>query len=166
MALKRKTSFILNFILVIVLVFFVGLLKSIDFKNVDSENEINNISFATEMNMFVSTTTVFLEVVSSEKDRIKGLSDRKSLDSDSGMLFQFEKPGIRGIWMKDMNFPIDIAWLDKDFKILHIESYVKPESYPEIFKPEVEALYVLEVVSGFFDRFNINLGDILDIRNK
>jgi uncharacterized membrane protein (UPF0127 family) len=51
--------------------------------------------------------------------------------------------------MKDMNFPIDIIWLDKDKKVVYIVKNAPPESYPyEHFEPKEEARYVLEVAAG------------------
>ena len=41
----------------------------------------------------------------------KGLSGR--VETNDEMLFVFEREDYYGFWMKDMNFPIDIAWLDK-----------------------------------------------------
>jgi len=66
------------------------------------------------------------------------------------MLFVFENPGIHGIWMKDMKFPIDIIWLDKDMSVISKELNVSPDTYPQVFYPSREAYYVLEVKAGTF----------------
>ena len=55
----------------------------------------------------------------------------------------------RCFWMKDMNFAIDMIWLDKDRQIVTIQSNVSPDSYPKSFCPDKPAQYVLEVNSGF-----------------
>lgn len=88
------------------------------------------------------------EVADDETERVEGLSGRSGLDANKAMLFVFEKPGIQGIWMKDMKFAVDIVWLDGNKKVIKIEENVKPSSYPEIYGPPVKSLYVIEFASG------------------
>lgn len=75
----------------------------------------------------------------------KGLSGTAMLAPDTGMLFIFKTPGQYGFWMKDMQYPLDIIWLDSSFKIVHIEENVTPATYPKIFYGTPDTLYVLEV---------------------
>lgn len=89
----------------------------------------------------------------------KGLSGHKPLKSDEGMLFVFEEMGKYGFWMKDMLFSIDIIWIDNELNIVHIEKSVSPQTYPKIFTPEVQALYVLEVSAGEAQQQNVKIGD-------
>ncbi|OHA99929.1 MAG: hypothetical protein A3H52_02555 [Candidatus Zambryskibacteria bacterium RIFCSPLOWO2_02_FULL_39_26] len=89
----------------------------------------------------------------------KGLSGRMSLDEDQGMLFVFQKPDKYGFWMKDMLFPIDIIWFDQNFKIIHVEKSVSPQTYPKIFTPESNSLYVLEISAGQVQKLGIQIGD-------
>lgn len=93
----------------------------------------------------IGEVEIIAEVSDTRSEQIKGLSGRASIGKMEGMLFVFEELGRHGIWMKDMNFPIDILWLDEDKKIIHIEENVSPDTYPTVFRPDGEALYVLEV---------------------
>jgi len=52
-----------------------------------------------------------VEIARTESEHKKGLSKRDKLDSDKGMLFVFNKPGIYTFWMKDTLIPLDIIWL-------------------------------------------------------
>lgn len=90
---------------------------------------------------------------------VKGLSGRKSLGQDEAMLFVFQSPGIYKFWMKDMNFPLDIIWLDKDRKVIHIEHNLSPSTYPKVFGPDLPALFVLEVNSGIANNLSLSVGD-------
>jgi uncharacterized membrane protein (UPF0127 family) len=74
-------------------------------------------------------------------------------EDDPGLLFVFDEPGLHGIWMKDMRFPIDILWLDDAFQVVDVRKNVAPDSYPTVFKPTKPARYVLEVTAGFADRY-------------
>lgn len=75
----------------------------------------------------------------------QGLSGWTSLQSSQGMLFVFNKDGKYPFWMKDMNFPIDIVWLDSTYNIVHIEKDLAPSTYPNSFSSNLPARYVLEL---------------------
>lgn len=94
-------------------------------------------------------------------DRIKGLSDTPFLPEEVVKLFIFDTVGLHSIWMKDMNYSIDIMWLNEDKEIIYIMEEVSPDSYPESFAPNKEALYVIEAVAGFVQKNEIGLGDVL-----
>lgn len=103
-----------------------------------------------------------VEVADTSTERIKGLSGKEELSEDEGMLFVFDKEGYYGIWMKEMNFPIDIVWLDKNKKIIHVENAASPETYPKAFTSSSPALYVLETSANFFKSHKIKIGDIAE----
>jgi len=106
-----------------------------------------------------SESAVLVELARSRAERIRGLSGRQSLASDSGLLFVFEEPGPQGIWMKEMNFAIDIVWLNKEGVVVHIEAWVSPESYPDVFESPEPAQYVLEMNAGSVDNLGLMVGD-------
>jgi uncharacterized membrane protein (UPF0127 family) len=100
-------------------------------------------------------------ILTSEDEREKGLSGTPSLATDRAMLFVFPNDSKWGIWMKDMNYPIDIVWLDSGHKVVHMVKNAQPSSYPDtIFQPERPARYVIELVSGTIERTGISIGDI------
>lgn len=89
-----------------------------------------------------------VEIADTDFLRAKGLSGHKPLSDYEGMLFMFDRPDTYGFWMKDMTFPIDIIWIDENWKIVHIENSVSPNTYPQSFYPDFPAKYVLEVKAG------------------
>ena len=100
-----------------------------------------------------------VELADTPLEHARGLSGRSGLKEDEGMLFVFSRPGLYPFWMKDMNFPIDIIWLDENLKVISIKKNAQQDSYPDIFSPEVKAKYVLEVTSGFTDEHDLKVGD-------
>lgn len=100
-----------------------------------------------------------VELALTPKEREQGLSGRKELKNDEGMLFVFEQPGKYPFWMRDMNFPIDIVWLGEDLRVVYIKKNASPESYPETFIPKKEAKYVLEIIASFSEKNNLQEGD-------
>jgi uncharacterized membrane protein (UPF0127 family) len=108
-----------------------------------------------------------IDLALTEVDKNRGLSGRPVLNKDEGMLFVFEKPGKLSFWMKDMNFPIDIIWIGEDLKVVYIKKNATPASYPDAFQPgenDKDAKYVLEVVAGFSDKYNLKIGDLAEFR--
>jgi uncharacterized membrane protein (UPF0127 family) len=61
--------------------------------------------------------------------------------------------------MKDMNFPIDILWINDNFEVVGIEKNILPQTYPKTFGEKYLASYVLEVSAGYCDKNNIKLGN-------
>ena len=102
-----------------------------------------------------------IEIADTDAKRTRGLSGKEGLGEKEGMLFVFDKEGYYGIWMKDMKFPIDIAWLNKDKKIIYLAENVLPETYPKVFNSPVPILYVLEIPAGFLLKYNIKIGDFV-----
>lgn len=99
-------------------------------------------------------------VVSSNADRIKGLSGITSLSDDEGMLFLFDSSEtVSSFWMKDMLIPIDIIWLSCEGKVVTIHKNLQPNSYPKTFSPSSEAQFVLEVKANLSEDKSIDIGD-------
>ncbi len=68
-----------------------------------------------------------------------------------------------------MQFPLDMIWFDQDGKVVHIEKNVPPcKAALEIATcqsiiPDAEAVYILEVTSGFVDKNKITKDSVLNI---
>jgi len=103
------------------------------------------------------------EVADTKSEREKGLSERDSIPSDGGMLFDFKENGDWQIWMLQMRFPIDIAWLTKDGKVVKIKPSAQPGDYPEVYHAEQPSWYVIEVPTGTFDRLQVHEGDTINL---
>lgn len=100
------------------------------------------------------------QVARTDAERAQGLSDTAALRSDQAMILVYGSDAKWSIWMKDMNYPIDIVWLDKTKTAVHIVKNAPPESYPyEQFAPKKEARYVLELPAGTVNKKAISIGD-------
>jgi uncharacterized membrane protein (UPF0127 family) len=114
----------------------------------------------------IKDKTLLVEVVKSSKERAKGLMYRSFLKKDTGMFFIFEKVAIYDFWMANVNFPLDIVWIDEHFNIVDIKTVqaCKEKNIKNCpkYKPKEEAKYVLEVNAKNFpgeigDSINISL---------
>lgn len=98
------------------------------------------------------------KIVRSAADRERGLSGTSQLGDQQAMLFVFPSDDRWGIWMKDMNYPIDIVWLDGDKTVRHIVTDARPDSYPTVFRPDGPMRYVIELKSGTVKHKSITIG--------
>lgn len=111
-----------------------------------------------------SSSSVTAELAVTDEERQLGLMFRTEIYPDQGMLFIFEEEGYHSFWMKNMNFALDILWLDKDKKVIHLESHVPPcQKTPcPSYAPLLPAFYVLELKAGSIEKKGLELYDRLD----
>jgi uncharacterized membrane protein (UPF0127 family) len=109
-----------------------------------------------------------LTVVTKEEDQIRGLSGKRSNEfgANEGMFFFYLGDSQKGFWMPDTYFDLDILFLDKDLKVLHIERQVKAhpglKEPPAIAQtPVIHCRHVLEVRSDSKVADGVKKGDIL-----
>ena len=74
----------------------------------------------TRPHAIIGTTPIPLEVVSTKEQIVAGLSHRPFLQASHGMLFLFDHSAKFKFWMKGMRFPLDIMWINEDYKIVDI----------------------------------------------
>jgi uncharacterized membrane protein (UPF0127 family) len=129
------------------------------------DNTVDNL-FRNKADLVVGDTNIKVFLAETKEERIKGLSGKEYIDSDSGMLFIFDQLDYHGIWMKDMNFPIDIIWLNENMEVVYIEEGVSPESYPNVYRPNKKTKYVLEVGDNFVENHQIKVGDLVSYFEK
>ena len=113
----------------------------------------------------VGATVLQVEIATTLQQQQTGLSYRESLAEGRGMLFTFNTDDSHPIWMKGMQFPIDIIWIDAAMKVVHIEQEIAPETYPQSFFSPTPARYVLEVPAGY-TRNRIKINDMLLLKER
>lgn len=106
-----------------------------------------------------------LEYATTPEAREIGLGGRNSIPEGYAMLFVFPRDDYHGIWMKDMQVPIDIFWLDAQGQVVFIASDVSTSTYPNVFYPAQSARYVLETAAGFARANGITIGTSLSLKN-
>ena len=116
-------------------------------------------SFLPDASLTINKQRVDITVADSTDERAKGLSGRPRLSEAEGMLFKFSSEEEYCFWMKDMNFAIDIIWLDKEKTVIDLKQNAAPDTYPESFCPSEPAQYVLEVSAGKADQWQIKPGN-------
>lgn len=106
-----------------------------------------------------------VELARNDETRTKGLSNIKTLEANSGMLFIFPKSDIHPFWMKETLIPLDIIWITpsraKGLYTIVDMTQLQPQRGDNIpsYTPKKEAMYVLEVNANYAKNNNINIGD-------
>jgi uncharacterized membrane protein (UPF0127 family) len=113
----------------------------------------------TEYTMFIDEVAFRVQVADDPDERRQGLSGTSPLSDQTGMLFIFEETGDYGFWMKDMQYAIDIIWLNESYEVVHVVGNATPDSYPKVFGSPEPARFVLEVPAFTAETFDIELGD-------
>jgi len=151
----RQFLKIISIIILLALCFILFL-----FYNTQKEEQHQSISPAVQINDII----IPVELADTLEKHIQGLSDSEELIG--GMLFLFNDRQVRSFWMKNMNFPIDIIWID-DNKIVNISENLVPEGEKpkETYSSIYPVNYVLEVNAGFCKENNILVGSKVKIIN-
>ena len=106
--------------------------------------------------------TILAELADTTEKRARGLMFRESLPKDRGMLFTFPDPQHWTFWMKNTRIPLDIIWIDRNRKIVHVERNVPgcnrtDDGCPQ-YQPNEEASYVLKLAAGMADALKLHRG--------
>jgi uncharacterized membrane protein (UPF0127 family) len=141
----------------IVLVLFAGFV----FYQFNSQNIKQAFHTLQKTDVTIDNHTFHAEVAKAQADQEIGLSDRKSLAQDGGMLFVFDKPGNHSFWMHNMDFPVDIIFIHND-KIAAIYNNLIPlptGQVGQVYGADVVSDRVLEINSGLAKKYFFNVGD-------
>ena len=136
--------------------------------SIPSESKLESVEFPIGIIM-IDDVPLEVQIADTEPRRVRGLMFQDQLPYDQGMIFVFDKPGLYSLWMLNMQFSLDMMWFDEDGKIVHIEKDVPPCKTPleiatcQSIIPEGQAVYVLEVTSGFIEQNNVTKDSILRI---
>jgi uncharacterized protein len=95
---------------------------------------------------------IVLEIANDYSSKIKGFMFRQTMSDNQGMLFKYDHLGYWSIWMKNMNFPIDIIWLSQDKKVIdwidNAPICPKDALTCPLYRPRYPALEVIELKAG------------------
>ncbi len=114
--------------------------------------------------VIINNIEIKVEIADTAELRYKGLINKKELCDNCGMLFIFPEKEIRTFVMRDMNFALDMIWIDDD-KIIKINKNTIPEGNNPVmrYSSDMPVNYVLEVNGGFCEENGIEAGDGVEL---
>lgn len=104
--------------------------------------------------------TFFTELALTNKEKENGLSFRKNLPENQGMLFVYDHTDRYTYSMRGMQFPLDFIWIFGN-TIVDITKNVPPtkDNMIPIVSPNIPVDKVFEVQGGTTDKYGITVGD-------
>ena len=102
--------------------------------------------------------TIDIEIAETLDEKAYGMMFRKSMDESTGMLFLMGTQKQQSFWMRNTYVSLDIIYINRDFEIVSIQEKAQPlndQSLPST----GPALYVLEVIGGYCEKYGIGAGD-------
>jgi len=117
-----------------------------------------------EASVTINGKIIEVEIADEPDERSRGLMFRDSLSTDIGMLFLFDREGFYSFWMMNVNFNLDIIWINSDGIVVHLERDL-PSCYMNCpsYAPREAASYVLELNSGVANELDLLVGSFVDI---
>jgi len=155
-ALKNAPLFIVALAVVVLLIGFVVVWRG---GGNTSPNNNTRADETEDVVAYFGETRVTLEVADTPERRGRGLSGREGLAEGTGMLFVFDETGRHVIGMKDIQFALDVLWLNETFHIIYMVENMTPESFPTMYYSRKPARYVVELPVGFVSTHNISIHD-------
>ena len=101
-----------------------------------------------------------VEIADDADERQQGLMYRESLGENQGMLFVYPEQRTLGFWMKNTLIPLDIAYIDREGRIVDIQQ-MEPQT-TETHDSAAPAMYALEMNQGWFEANGIRIGDVIE----
>ena len=160
--MATRTQTLIPVAIAAVIIGVVGLMS------IPSDSKLESVQFP-RGTIKIDDIALQVQVADTEPRRVRGLMFQDQLPYDQGMIFVFDDVGTYSLWMLNMQFSLDMIWFDQNGNIIHIEKNVPPcktalETMTcQSFAPDGQALYILEVTSGFIDKFHITKDSKLSI---
>jgi uncharacterized membrane protein (UPF0127 family) len=116
-----------------------------------------------QFTVYIDNVALSVSVADTQEELERGLSGVTELSEFEGKLFIFPDSQRHGIWMKDMEFAIDVLWFNEKLELIYFQEEVEPSSYPAIFAPPQKARFVVETNAFLIESLQIQKGDRLTL---
>jgi len=111
--------------------------------------------------MINNAISIKINKIFKKKDDIQnGLMFVKKLPLDTGALFCMSDTKIHKFWMKNTYISLDVIFLDKNFRVVGFVKKTTPLDLTLVYVNH-PSFYVIEINSGFIEKKNIQIGNIL-----
>ena len=145
------------FVIFLLFLFILEGISKGDYRNNDSKYQSNIV-------VKIKDKSFLMDIAKTSKERKLGLMYKKSLDSNKGMIFIYNKEKKHPFWMKNTMIPLDIIWLNKSKQVVYISKNTQPCKQNDCLgiKPNRRAIYVLEINANLSDKLGLSIGDLIE----
>lgn len=133
--------------------------------------QVKNIQFVKQGEVYFQdkkkklVKQIDVEIAETDEKRHRGLMFREKMDSSQGMLFIFPNEDEQAFYMKNTILSLDIIFINAKKQIVKIYKHAIPFDTTDL-PSKKPILYVVEVIAGFTDKYNIKEGDYIDFRKS
>jgi uncharacterized membrane protein (UPF0127 family) len=133
-----------------------------------SEVKNRDLSFPTGT-IKIDNDTIKAELAKSPEERQRWLMFRDDpIPMDSAMLLVYEKPDLYALWLINIQYNLDLIWLDENGHVVYTKENAQICTNPFdasecTYKNTSPAKYVLAASSGFITNHNISTGSTMKI---
>ena len=128
------------------------------FLNLKTSQEKNTLTLE------INNHTFILEKAITQEQKQQGLMFRRFMPENRGMIFIFNEEEERSFWMKNTLIPLDIIFIDENYKITSIQT-----AQPCINDPcqtyQASARYVIELNAGVAKKIGLKAEYIMQLNN-
>ena len=129
---------------------------TLDGQNPDAVEE-TSAPLGTRVPIRVAGIEIQVEIADEPSEHSRGLMFRESLEENHGMLFVYATEQTRGFWMKNTLIPLDIAYADREGRIVDIQQMEPQVTDTHLSKAPM--MYALEMNQGWFEANGVRVGD-------
>jgi len=149
-------------VIILLVLVFVGILAYSVYKPKDKPKEYPKVSNVEQKLIRIDFEK--LELALRPEEHRRGLMFRDSICDRCGMLFVFPEEKELSFWMLNVNFPLDLIFMDSSGKIVKIYENTTPNNADKKYLSERPAQFVLEVKAGFVSATKLQEGQVIDIQ--
>lgn len=124
-------------------------------------NPLGSVEFD-QITLEIAEQEYTVEYAQSYEQRGQGLMFRTELCGDCGMFFKFDQEKFAGMWMKNTNIPLDVAFIDRNGVITDIKP-LTPHDLSSVGSSK-KVLYALEMNQGWFAEHKVSVGDQINVK--
>jgi hypothetical protein len=143
---------------IIIISIIIGLIVIFIFFRKSSNTELNTTKIT------LKNKDYQIEIARNSSQKATGLSNRKDLCSNCGMIFIFNKDGALPFWMKDTLIPLDMIWINSQGRVTDIITATEIKSL-KLLQNTQPAQYVLELNANEAQKIDLKVGDIISLPN-
>ena len=103
--------------------------------------------------------TIDIEVADTEYEQEVDLKNRDRLKSHQGVLFLYPQEELRGYYMTDIRFPLDLIHINADNVIVSFSENTTPLDDKTFLPSQVPSQLVLKINGGLSEEWVIEVGD-------
>jgi uncharacterized membrane protein (UPF0127 family) len=112
---------------------------------------------------------ITVEIADTAAERQRWLTFRQDqLAEDTALLIKYDEPDLYEVWMLNIEYNLDLIWIDKDGNVVYVKENVPPcqnvvETVSCTYKTTTRSLYVMATTAGFVDAHDISTASKMTI---